>query len=41
MALIFNFFKAKLIPSVKAQDDVPNPQEELKVFQEKFTFRKI
>lgn len=32
MASVFNFFKAVLIPQVKAQDEAPNPQEELKVF---------
>ncbi|XP_055308942.1 cytochrome b-c1 complex subunit 6, mitochondrial-like [Sitodiplosis mosellana] len=30
MASVFCFIKAALIPSVKAQDDVSNPQEELK-----------
>lgn len=31
MASFVNFFKAAFIPSVKAQEDVVNPQEVLKV----------
>lgn len=31
MASVINFFKAALIPSVKAQEDAANPQEVLKV----------
>lgn len=38
MASVFNVFKTFLIPSVKAQDEASNPQEELKVFIFLFTF---
>lgn len=41
MASVFNFLKTFLIPNVKAQDDVSNPQEELKVFNKLFIFFEI